>query len=158
MIWLLLLIPFPILSVRFAGHSIYFYDDDGELASSYIEQYVMVYHVTAAITVIVTSSTICFILAIITILRYRIMYKEYGSLSASNKQDLLLFGQAFVSLILQMALVGYQIMRFIGGYYNLPSLQAFALIYFYYVNDAFSLVSPISKKGKFNKRSKLDLV
>uniref|UniRef100_A0AC35F9I3 Uncharacterized protein n=1 Tax=Panagrolaimus sp. PS1159 TaxID=55785 RepID=A0AC35F9I3_9BILA len=72
------------------------------------------------------------------------MYKEYGSLSASNKQDLLLFGQAFVSLILQMALVGYQIMRFIGGYYNLPSLQAFALIYFYYVNDAFSLVSPIS--------------
>uniref|UniRef100_A0AC35FDR7 Serpentine receptor class gamma n=1 Tax=Panagrolaimus sp. PS1159 TaxID=55785 RepID=A0AC35FDR7_9BILA len=143
LIWILPIIPIPILSVRFAGHSVYFYTADGELASVYNETYVAIYHSIAGPSVVLSTSAISFILAITTILRYQYLFKQYKTVSSTMKQDILLFCQAFVVLIFQLSLASYYIMRLIATAKNLPELQAFALQCFGYITDVSSLCNPI---------------
>ena len=76
------------------------------------------------------------------------------------KQDVLLFGQAFVVLTFQFALASYYIMRFIATARNLPELQAFAFICYDYITDASSLCNPIALLlvCKFIQRDYIDFM
>uniref|UniRef100_A0AC34G6N8 Serpentine receptor class gamma n=1 Tax=Panagrolaimus sp. ES5 TaxID=591445 RepID=A0AC34G6N8_9BILA len=138
-LYLLPFVPFAILSVRFAGTTLYKFDPDGEIFAVYVEPYVVSYHSTAGPAVVLSSSSISFVLAMVTIFRYRYLYKLYNTMSSSMKRDILLFGQAIVILFFQFALAAYYIMRLFA-----PSITSFALKYFDYVLDVGSLVNPFA--------------
>uniref|UniRef100_A0A914R8E7 Serpentine receptor class gamma n=1 Tax=Panagrolaimus davidi TaxID=227884 RepID=A0A914R8E7_9BILA len=143
-IWLLPIIPIGIAAPRFPGHSMYYYTKEGDLASKYVETHIQIYHSTAGPVIVLSTSAFSFILGIATILRYRYLFQQYKTLTSSMKKDMLLFGQAIIVLLFQLALASYYIMTLIATSNNLLELKAFASIYFGFINDISCLCSPIA--------------
>uniref|UniRef100_A0A914PK44 Serpentine receptor class gamma n=1 Tax=Panagrolaimus davidi TaxID=227884 RepID=A0A914PK44_9BILA len=142
-IWVLPFISIAILSPRIPGRAVFVYTAEGELASGYVDTSVALYHSIAGPVVVVTTCAISFVLSIITMLRYRQISKQYTTVSSTMKQDILLFGQAFVVLLFQVALAAYFAMRVIATTQSLPALQAFALMCYEWISDAANLCNPI---------------
>lgn len=105
---------------------------------------VLQYHAIAGPTVVFSTSLIAFIFTLITIFKYRILFTKFPHISTSIWQDVILFGQALVTLCFQLSLVAYYVMILISQSRGISALQAFALQYFNYVNDISSLCNPIA--------------
>uniref|UniRef100_A0AC35FZ89 Uncharacterized protein n=1 Tax=Panagrolaimus sp. PS1159 TaxID=55785 RepID=A0AC35FZ89_9BILA len=162
-IWVLPFISIAILSPRIPGRAVFVYTAEGELASGYVDTSVALYHSIAGPAlasgyvdtsvalyhsiagpaVVVSTCAVSFVLSIITMLRYRQISKQYTTVSSTMKQDILLFGQAFVVLLFQVALAAYFAMRVIATIQSLPALQAFALMCYEWISDAANLCNPI---------------
>ena len=92
-----------------------------------------------------STSAVSFILAITTVVRYRFLFKKYqNNVTPSIRHDVLLFSQAVIVLLFQLALAGYYVMVLVARIQSLPNLQAIAFFFFGYISDAISLINPIA--------------
>uniref|UniRef100_A0AC35GXA6 Serpentine receptor class gamma n=1 Tax=Panagrolaimus sp. PS1159 TaxID=55785 RepID=A0AC35GXA6_9BILA len=142
-IWILPFVAIPQCPQTFGAHYVYEVLENGDLASYFAESWAQSFWNIISPIGMFSTASITFICAMITIFRYRYLLKTSGThISMSIVQDMRLFTQAFVLLILQLAFVGYYIIS--NVFADSAFFMNIASDLFYYVSDAYSFCNPIA--------------
>uniref|UniRef100_A0AC34FJ70 Serpentine receptor class gamma n=1 Tax=Panagrolaimus sp. ES5 TaxID=591445 RepID=A0AC34FJ70_9BILA len=142
-IWFLPILALILVSPRAAGTMVYTNDFE-VLFAYYKETWVKTYRSIASPIIVLSSSSLSFILTLITIARYRYLFKQINGNNAAMKRDMYLLGHATVTLCFEILVGCYYVAVIISNIYDMPNLLAYSAYAVDYIIDLESVANPIA--------------